>query len=216
MTTRTLLTASLFLAACGGETPDDANPGGQFGEETDTGCQISEETALDLDEVSALGISPQEVLDIAEAEHSATLTWADDSTTALTLSVSDPTNARYVTYEYVSSDGAEIDMNCPDVVVIDMTLGLSTDDGAFAESLDGSLVVDEDLAIRSWVELEGLAGGFDPEDFATESFDTVWADMAVAYDESGVSGEISGYGEIVSGSGDDGTVSMTRFDIATF
>lgn len=216
MSRNALFVPLALLAACSVDDTDPNTPGGQFGEEETSGCEVVDEVVLSVDEVSDLGFSPQDVLDLAEGAHSAALSWADGGSATLSLTVTDGGTYTYRSYQYVSTDGMEMAMDCPADLVIDVTLAVSTDDGVLAESFDGTLVAVDGLLVSSWVDLEGLSGTFDPEDYATETYDEVWADLSVSYEEAGVSGEIWGYGESSSGSGPDDVVSMTRFEIASF
>lgn len=204
----------LLLGACE-QDPDPNNPGGQFGEETD-GCQVVEEVALALDEVSELGFAAEEVLAYVEGEHAATLSWADGTSSGLVLVAAEPGNARLLRYEYVSSSGEEPDIYCGDELAVDLDLAVDSDDGRLAEDFEVTLVSEEGSLAWITVDLEALEGSLDIESFATESFDDIWADLHVELEASGLSGEIRGYGESRSGSGPDSAVSLTSFDIASF
>ena len=57
---------------------------------------------------------------------------------------------------------------------------------------------------------------FDAEAWTSDSFDRTWAGLAASIDASGADGVIDGYGESSSGSGGSASVSLSRFDIATF
>jgi hypothetical protein len=212
---------ALTLVACEptDQEPDPGN-GGQFGEETDSGCQVLEELAIGLDDITDLGFSAQDMLDVADGDHSADLTWADGAAAALSLGVSGATNPRVLDYEYVSDgSGAEPAMDCTDGVAVDLTLAVVTDDGLLDESFAVTLVQWEGEQFPTLnVDLDDLSGTLDAWDFATESFDEVWADLSIAFETTGVSGEIKGYGETAweGDDGDDGVVSMSMFEIASF
>ena len=221
--------AALALAAC--DTQEPPQGGGQFGQETDDGyrCVEISRTPLAADEASPLGFSPSELTGWAVTVHEATVTWSDGSTAALTLELSDAGEADYAEYQAEqtsSGDGSEPDtlmdiaIDCPAQVEIPLTLSLRTDDGAFEESLSWTLEATSAEMFSLWLDLEDMAlsGSFDPSDWATESFDEVWANMSIeVWQEDGLEGEISGYGEATDpGTGDmDGTVSLSMFEIAS-
>lgn len=206
----------LALLACD-DAIQDPGDGGQFGEETGSGCEVVGETPLALDEASALGFAPQDLLDLAEGEHALDLTWSDGSTSPLALGVADPSDARLLDYEYVSDgSGAEPAFDCADVLAIDVQLTLVTDDGGLAEDMAVVLQRSEGEETRIRADLDAIAGSLDPWDHAPEAFDEVWADVEIEFAAAGPAGIVSGYGETTSGTGDEATVSMMRFDIATF
>lgn len=64
----------------------------------------------------------------------------------------------------------------------------------------------------------GLSGTFDPEAHVPpgEMYDTVTAWLEGSFDATGARGEVIGGGEQSEGSGPDGTVSMTRIDMASW
>ena len=53
-------------------------------------------------------------------------------------------------------------------------------------------------------------------DWSDESFDSTWANLWADWEDGAISGDINGMGETRSGSGDEGIVSVTRIDVATF
>ena len=210
------LFAVAALAAC---SPDPSDPadGGQFGEENDHGCTLIGEELLDLDEATSWGVTAQDILDVSEGDHASTLTWADGSTAALALNMADFAEPRLLDFEYVSDgSGAEPSLYCPDVLAIDATVEVATDDGQLAERYDVTLTLAESDTVQLSVDLDPISGTFDPEDWATETFDTVWASLSIGFSEEGVSGEVAGFGELSSGTGSEGVVSLSMFEIATF
>jgi len=217
-----LFIASLLVAAACGpvEEPDQAI-GGQFGEETGHNvCDLVTEVELDWDEESELGFTPNELADLLVGDTSEVLTWAGGSETGYTVSIAKGTSAFYRTYEQVDDgSGAEIDYGCDAVVAIEVSMDFSSDDGALAESWDLTLESRITDTVVLNVELDELNGSLDISSFASASYDEIWADLDIIFDEEdGVGGEIVGYGESQSsGSGSgDGTTSLTSFDIATF
>lgn len=214
---------ALLLTGCSSEEDDtDSNPnmGGQFGEEGDGwGCTDTEEIPVNLDEVTVLGFTAGDILDLAQGSHDTTLVWADNTTTPLNLTVANPTNARVILYTFDAGDGGmEPDLACPNALVIDIDLSVSTDDGALAEAWSTELIQWEGGAPAVFVSLDELHGSLNIGDWTTEAFDSVTADLNATFDETGPSGDISGQGEMSfeDDSDSDSTVSVTRFEIAVF
>lgn len=211
------LLAALVLVGCSVDGRNRPGDGGQFGEESGAACKPQTETPLAWDEVSAIGVTPQEALDLVDGDHAATLTWADATTTGLSVGVSGAANPRFIDYEW-EDDGSGIEpaMTCGDTVAFDVSLTVATDDGALAESWSHTLEAATASDVTAWIDLDALSGSFDALDWADADYDEVWADLVVSFGAAGISGEIRGYGEKTEGSGPDGVVSLTLFDIATF
>jgi hypothetical protein len=214
---------ALLLTGCSSEEDDtDSNPnmGGQFGEETDGwGCVATEEISVTLDETTVLGFSAGEMLDLAQGSHDTTLVWADNTTTPLNLTVANPTNARVILYTFDPGDGGiEPDMACQNALVIDIDLSVSTDDGALAEAWSTELTQWEGGVPGVFESLDELHGSLNIQDWATEDFDSITADLNATFDETGPSGDLSGQGEMYFGddSDSDSTVMVSRFEIAVF
>lgn len=216
------LSSLLGVLACG--EPPGAG-GGQFGQETDNGatCVEVERTPLADDEISALGFAPQELLSWAIADHAATLTWSDDTTTGLTLSLSNPSGADYVVYEAEYSGNtngmeteAAIWLECPAMVEVTTDVALQTEDGAFDEAFSFTLRVTSADQFALSRELDAVSGSFDVQDWNDADYDEVWADLSLqASQEDGLAGAVEGSGQKTHGSGPDGSVSLTLFEIAT-
>lgn len=210
------LLALLVAVGCveGRARPGD---GGQFGEESGAACKPQTETPLAWDEVSAAGLTAQELADLVAAEFTAPLTWADATSTALSVAATAPANPRFVDYEW-EDDGSGIEpaMTCVDVVAIDVALAVTTDDGALAESVAVTLESAVATDVTAWIDLDAPSGSFRAADWADGDYDDVWADLELSFGGAGISGAIHGYGEKTEGSGPDGMVSLTMFDIATF
>jgi len=227
-TSPALILSVLSLAGgCAATNPAD---GGQFGEESGAHCEVDTSTPLAMDEAGTEGITPQDLVDLAGGTHSGSLSWVDGSSTGLTVTVSDPSNARALTYVYVDDSGAEIStemaMDCGPTVAVDANLAFATDDRVLAESWAVALETGTPGTIPLYRSLEDLAGTFDPADYADASYEATWAYLDATFADSGASdsgvadsgvhGTITGQGQQSSGSGADGTVSATVYPIATF
>ena len=208
----------LGLAAC--DTPRDAD-GGQFGQETNDGatCAEVERTPLDDDEVSPLGFSPADLKSWLVAAHTAPLTWSDATATDITVTLSGPSAADYVTYvaEYPAGmEDANLALDCPAQVELVLATRIETGDGALDEALELTVQATDADAVDLWLELEDLSGTFDPWDWADADYDEVWADLRLALRaDTALSGAIEGRGEQTYGTGPDSAVSLTLFEIAT-
>lgn len=195
--------AALGLAACtGAEPPLD---GGQIGAE-DGSCEVVDTQALDRDEVSPLGFAAGAVLDYAAGVHADTLAWATGGSTPMTLTVTETADIAFLTREARSGSGTgsvatEMAPWCPNVVSIGVQIALHTDDGAFDEAWDAALLAETgDLATTS-IALDGVAGTFDPWDFAPDDaeFDAVRAWLDLTFTPAGPEGVVSGQGEGTDG-----------------
>ncbi|MBX2802576.1 MAG: hypothetical protein KTR31_33155 [Myxococcales bacterium] len=203
--------AALALMGC---DPDAINPGGQIGSETGAECKRVDGTSLALDEVSSLGFSPQEMLDLAAGTHVYTLRYGQLGTeTELTVDVTHDTGAvEWVDYEVVYPDNgdtvlSEPALDCGDQVEIEIELGFSTADGAFAEVFDVRLQAAYAGEASVWQDLEQLSGSFDPWDHAPagNDFDDMRAWLSATFEEGRSSGRIDG-----QGSGEDGEVAFAQ------
>jgi len=88
---------SLALIAC--DTSDDdpgAAPGGQFGEEAGGQCEAIDIIELELEEVSPLSFSAEEMIALLEAEHPAQLTWTDGTKEGPTITQAGGTNPGFI------------------------------------------------------------------------------------------------------------------------
>jgi len=98
------------------------------------------ETTITAEEDTPLGFSAQDVLDFAAGSRAATFTYEGGATTDLTLDVGYDAGAlRFVDAEPPEDLEIEIGLECPDRVEIEVTIGLSTADGGFDESLPNVL-----------------------------------------------------------------------------
>jgi len=186
----------IFLVGCQGIFGN----GGQTGEDT-SHCAAVNTTVLQGDEASALGFTGNDVLAYSNGAHSGTLTYVDGSTTGIGVDVSDPGEIRFEDMEWVDDSGnpGEVteDIGCSDVVSIDATVGLHTDDGAFAESFATTLSSALGDSASFWLDLDpsALNGSFDLADYHDLSdYDDVAAFVSGSFDSSGSHGTISGQG----------------------
>ena len=211
--------STLLLLALGACVEDEPNPadGGQFGEESGAHCVAVSSTPVALDEVSAVGMSPQEVHQLVEGDQGATLIWNDGGSSDLALSLTDLGDAAYVEYDIEDNgSGTEMELGCAAQLEIPASFSFVTTDGIFDEQADLTLAVVMAGEVPLWVDLETVSGTFNAADYADATYDEVWANIEATFNASGMSGAVMGVGESSSGSGDSGTVSATQFEIATF
>jgi len=195
------------LTGCFGADGD----GGQFGEESGMGCEIVNTTVLTLDEQSSLGFSGQSVLDYAGISDDDVLEYESGTTTPIHIAVTyDEGAVRYVEEQMVSDGGdggiePAIAMDCPWYVEVEVTIAISTDDGAFDESWVTSIRSSAD-GEASWnAKLEDLTGSFDPWAYVDSAgdYDEVTARFEVTWDSLGSHGELVGQATGTVGDPDD-------------
>jgi hypothetical protein len=191
MTRTTLLLTLSVLVGC---------PAGPLDKDGELPYCEETPTVVDLDEVTELGFTAQDLLDLAVGTHDETFAWARGGTTPLTQEVTyDGGEARFVAREavYPEGDGAQpaIGVICDDTVEVDVSMGFSTDDGAFAEVWELALdAVSADTA--QWnqpLDPDGLTGTYDMDDDITEpDWDerSLWA--SGSFDATGSHGEVGG------------------------
>ena len=212
----------LLATACGTTGNDKSNGGG-----SDTGdnlggtepgdaggCELVEETPLELDGTTPDGSPVIDMVNIMTGSHAATLTWADETTTEIVVEVTDINNARFLDYE-VDTDGphGSIELACNDLLSIDASITVTTSDGQLNKTVTSTLTQSEGshtpvLAI----DLTDGLGTFNPSDWSEESHGSTWAELTASWTENGIDGTIDGYGEDEYGE----MVTITRFDIAAF
>jgi hypothetical protein len=211
----------LILVGCGDDGGDtgmgsksgDTGMGSNSGEET--GCVVMEETALALDGTTPSGYPVIDSVNILDGEHLAELTWSDDSSTALTVSISDVSNARFQDMEVYWGSGPSptIDLECNDQLVFDIQLSIVTEDGQLNETLSSTATqIEGETSPTIVVDLSTATGTFNVMDWTDETFDTTSASLSADWNENGIQGTIDGIGEST-----DGDLAMaTRIDVATF
>jgi len=236
------LVALLLASGCSSnETAPDADPnpgddddsigGGQTGEEN-FGCLPVGNEPLALDAASPLGFSAAQLLAALGAEHNATLTYADGSTTPLQVAIEyEGGGVEFVDRAFRSdgsgeeqaSTGIEIALDCSDVVEVEVTLTFATDDGAFDEAWPVTLSADTASTARAYsqIALDELTGSFELSRVDSEAdasrFDAVSAELALDLVGTLWSGDLSGLGEDHGDtSNPDSVVSATSLPIATF
>jgi len=216
----------LLATACG-TTDNDKNNGG--GSDTgdnlggsepggEGGCELVEETPLDLDGTAPDGSNVTDMVNTMTGTHDAPLTWTDETTTEIVVEVSDANNARFLDYE-VDADGphGSIEIACNDVLAIDASVTVTTSDGQISTALTSTLTQTSGAYTPSLaIDLTDDSGTFSASDWSDETHDSTWAELSASWTENGINGTINGYGEDTYGEGDEGIVTMMRFDIATF
>jgi hypothetical protein len=212
--------------------PSAISGGDQIGDESAIGCLPEQETVLARDDISVLGFSGQQVLDHVSGEHVTTLTWSDQApqelpATQLTVAVS-YNNGRvaYLDNEWRSDNSGtrssgtrdqmapQIGTDCPDTIEIDVQVTFSTEDGAFAETFDVTLIARSVDSVRWSQPLEALEGSFDAAVFVPtdEQYDTLRAWV----DASFVSGVLSGVIQGQTSYAGDAVAMATQLPIASF
>ncbi len=207
---------ALVLVGCGdksGNDGDDTAVGSNSGE--DTGCVVIEETALALDGTTSSGYPVIDSVNILDGEHPADLTWNDDASSALTVTISDVSNARFQDMEVAWGPGPApaIDLECNDQLVFDIQVAIVTADGQLNETLSSTATqIEGETSPTIVVDLSTATGTFNVVDWTDEAFDSTSASLSAHWNENGIQGTIDGMGFST-----DGDVAMaTRIDVATF
>ena len=108
-----LMAVGLLGFGCGDDkNDDDTGFSDAIGSGEGSGCEVVEETPLELDGTTPMGVSVADSVAVLEAEHTATLTWNDASTTALTVTITDVRNPRFEDYEVVASGPGAVEAPC--------------------------------------------------------------------------------------------------------
>jgi hypothetical protein len=230
MTTTCLKTIALFAAmllvgACGGSSPGIGDTDTQ--DQAGATCEDSVRVLGSLDEASPLvGLSANDLLDEADGGFTADAGWASD-TDVLTQSPLGGSTALTVAVTYEGGEIREVDskmvedaqdmaVDCPDRLEVDVSIGVSTADGALSETWPA--VLSRALSETDGLGAATLAADFDPEalggTFDIVTIEGVTPDSVTgAFSSTAASpwqGEIDILVQQTSGEGDDGTVSQTR------
>lgn len=196
--------ALALLSGClfGNKTLDD----GPYCEDT--------ATVVALDEVTELGFAAVDLLALAEGTHDETFTWArDGSTTPVMVVVDTPGEARFVHSEAVYPDtgGERLDIAvlCEDRVEVDVSVALTTADGAFDEAWTVALQGGTAAQVSLFRELDpdALVGTYDmAEDITEPDYDerSLW--VQADWTEDAVTGTIEGQVSGGDSDCDDGDV----------
>jgi len=191
--------------------------GGQTGDE-EARCEVATSTALGLDDDSPLGFGPADVLAYAGGVHTGPLAWEVGGTTEVTLDAAQSGEIAYVEYEWVDHSGQDIaTIGCENQVEIDVTLGFSTADGAFDETIDTRIVagVADRATLFVALDLDDLTGTYEvTTETDTSDFDAVSAFLSTEFAPTSWSGVVEGQGEGTDGSGSDDTAFAQSFGIA--
>lgn len=233
-----ILAFAVCAPACGDDDDDNDDASGDDDDGGDddndeNAYQMCDETSTALegsDAVSTLvGVSADDVLEATGGGFVVTATWSDD-TSLLTQSPLGGETQLTVTIAYEGGvirevesvpnedggGGPEIAMDCRHRLEIDVTLGVETADGAFAESWPATLV--QSLASDgAGLDAPSVAADFDPGalagDFEIVAIEGPAPDAVTAMSQSTaadpIAGDVQIFVEQSSGGGDDGTVSQS-------
>jgi len=128
----------VLLAALGcGQTGQEGDlfGGGLF-------CLPVNDTQLNINEVSALGFSGTNVLSRIAAAYSGTLDYDDGTQSTLNLSVAHTDGLAYFSERDKPID-APPELECPNVVRVEVDISFATGDGLFNDTWSGSLLAPE-------------------------------------------------------------------------
>ncbi len=216
------LTLAALIATLGCAGGQSGGELGGDGEGTTDGGSC-EETAkpLALDEASAIGVTAEQILAFAEGTHEATLTYLPDSwsatavaltpegeSTTVTVVIEAQGTAAFIDSEPVErrADGGpmiamDLGTPCQDYVAIDVSVRLTTADGALDETLDGKLVAygESQAKLSLPLELDALGGSFAVEVLEPEGGETVQTSVDVTFGTGVFVGDFGGVIELIDG-----------------
>jgi len=194
-------------------------PGGQTGEEPSI-CQIDSINEVEFTEQTELGFSAQELVSEAGDPHPLSIVYAsgDEAEGSLGATYAGGT-ARVLHQSWGSgSGGLESSLDtCQNVLEVAIQLNFTTSDGKFLETVPATLVAADLNSIDTSVELNinQLQGSYTITELDPSDYDSI-----AMFLESNISNR---QGELWlqaakdgDGSGDDGVVSVERFDIASW
>jgi hypothetical protein len=162
-----LLCAAVTSGCSSASEPDDdpGMNGGQTGSET-VGCLPLSVEALEPDQVSPIGVSPNQALaPFAARERGRVRYAASGETVGYQLVIAQAEPARFEEREWQSDgSGAEIAIACDDALVVPVTVAFDTDDGAFAERWQTELSQSASgvASISARSALDALMGSYRP------------------------------------------------------
>jgi hypothetical protein len=202
--------------------------GGQTGEESGESC-VETSTPLAFDELSVLGFSPANVLEVIASPSTSTLRWQahqdlvygpESGTSSITFDERSLRTARYVESKpNPNSNGQEIAMiQCQNRVEVDLDAGLSTTGGALAESFVAtvSAISTDEVRLSHLFEPKNIKGtlAFDSaslgqRDFIRLQFDATWtSDRFFGRLDAGI--------EETAGTGPSSSISLMNVVLACF
>jgi hypothetical protein len=193
--------------------------GDQFADEAAV-CAWAGSQVIALDETSAGGFTPNEVLALVGGAHDEVLSWTDGGETPLTITVTHDGGAvLWVDYELEDDgSGVELMLDCPDRLEFDAEVDFATEDEAFDEvwSVTVASALGEEASFFQRLDLDALGGTYEVTEVDPDDYDAVEARVSARFDAGGSTGEIVGQAEGSEGSGDEGVAYAENFDIATW
>jgi hypothetical protein len=163
-------------------------------------CAWAGSQVIALDETSAGGFTPNEVLALVGGAHDEVLSWTDGGETPLTITVTHDGGAvLWVDYELEDDgSGVELMLDCPDRLEFD------------------AAALGEEASFFQRLDLDALGGTYEVTEVDPDDYDAVEARVSARFDAGGSTGEIVGQAEGSEGSGDEGVAYAENFDIATW
>ena len=219
-----------LLVSCSGDDDDDNDAGDSGNQDVYSPCKETTTTLANIDEVSSLlGIPAADLL--AEVGNGFTTTalyavdtsvltqWPLGGETSLTVTISyDGGEIRQIESQPAEGENQnEIGFECLHRMEIDVSVGFSTEDGAFAETWQAVLAQSiaaeqvglDDPYLSAEFDPAGIAGSFEILSIAGETPDSVTGALyATAVDP--FQGSLDILVEQTHGEGEDGTVSQSR------
>ena len=213
------LLMTLGLLACAPEE-EQPEPPGQIGGEPYE-CKPKSTQTLGIEEASPLGFSAADILDFAQSTHDAGFVWNAGGSTPMTLTVAAPSEVRFADLELAPVGDPELygEIACANHLELDVIVTLDTEDGAFAESLELTLVAASTsrTAFSESVAPDAISGSyvFDERDPGTyEKVD--YLTFNAMLDPTGATGDVNALLSHAPSPGNEGVVSAENVTIGTF
>lgn len=218
-----VLSLSLLSAGVSLTVPALSGCSQDTGTENGLSCKETR-SAIALGESTALGFSAQDALNYLESSYEATLTWADGTTTAVTMSIDDRDgDIEFVDQEVDNSSSgqeeyqADAMIMCEDFVSIPVTVTFATADGKFNESWALSMQVTQADQATFYHEVlpDGFTGSYALQSLNPADFDEVKVTFTLNFAPQSATGSVYEFGSKAE-AGNDGVASATQEEVATW
>lgn len=166
-------------------------------------------TTISINDITDLGFSGQDIIDIINTPTSILANWVDDPNafTMFTIEVTGAGDPIFHDLE-VSGDTGNSNGACTDYLEVPVILNFSTDDGAFDESPATTILVSDITLLSIGADLDpfNLNGSFVLTDIDPDEWDVITMDINNTWSGGGIQGQVnmSASREL---SGDSGTLS---------
>jgi hypothetical protein len=192
----------LLLSACFDDTERQGSDTGLHAGQPDYQACDDTTSVLTQDEPCPLGFSADDVLAVVAGPASASATWTDGgATTTVTIQALLAGEVLYHDRSPVEDTGGPEDTGpamgapddgCPDWLEIPITLGLTTDDGAFDESVTASIMAMDTASLWASAELDwtALGGNYTFTEIDPSEWDQVSLSVSSGWSAGALTGQV--------------------------